>query len=138
MKHNHNIFIFLIVSAIIISIYLILQNEVFKNKEHFVVEFKQLQQKDLPYSPENINVYSIEQTPIAGLAGVNRKLNPNLPKIGFKTSEVNNLEVKIISENGIEYVDNASMVPYLHSQIKYLTAHIDELQSQFSDFLKEI
>jgi hypothetical protein len=136
MKHN-NLFIFLIVSAIIISLYLILKNEIFnKNKEHFVVDFEIIEQST--YSPENINIYEINEIPIAGAAGLARKKNPKIPKIGFKPDEVENLKVKIISENGLKYVENNSMVPYLHSQIKYLTKHLETMQEQFNKLAEEL
>lgn len=131
MKHNHNVFIFLIVSAIIISIYLILKNEVFnKNKEHFVVDFELM--KETAYSPEDINIYKINEIPIAGAAGLARKHNSKIPKIGFKRDEVQNLEVKILKENGIEFVDNSSMVPYLHSYVKYLSKNMQAMQENFN------
>ena len=139
MKHNHNVFIFLIVSAIIISIYLILKNEVFnKNKEDFsVVEFIKLEQEDISYSPKDINVYSIQQATIPGAAGASRQ-DSNLPKIGFKPEELSNLDVSISSENGIELVDNASLVPYLHSQIIYLTNHVERMADQFNELVNEM
>ena len=43
-----------------------------------------------------------------------------------------------LSENGIEYIDNASMVPYLHSQIIYLTNHIETMAEQFNQLVNEL
>lgn len=139
MNHDHNVFIFLVSAAILISLYLIIKNEVInKNKENFIVNFEKLEQQDIPFSPQDINIYRILETPIAGAAGISRSNDSNIPSIGFKPEEVENLDVKIISENGIEYVDNSSLVPYLHYQIKFLSKLVETMQEQFSDLLNDI
>ena len=85
-----------------------------------------------------VHVYEIELEPIVGVAGARAKKhkNVNIPRIGFKPSEVReivNFDKAIVKKDGIEYVDNNLMVPLLYHVTKRLTIMFESLQEQISD-----
>ena len=85
-----------------------------------------------------VHVYDIEAEPIAGIAGAQprRPPNVNIPRVGFKPSEVReivNFDRAIVTKDGIEYVDNSLMVPLLYHITKRLTIMFESLQEQISD-----